>query len=170
MFARQGDRRVLQEITPKSGGSIQMSACALIYLNKGKTMTVQTVGQTAGSGLSWMQLLFTLTGRATRFDYWVRFVVTYVVGLIIAGVVDGLAGTTDPKSGLGLFSTLWILAAIWPNIAVGCKRCHDRDRSGWFQLIGLVPLLNIWLLIEMGFLAGTAGSNRFGPDPRGAKA
>jgi uncharacterized membrane protein YhaH (DUF805 family) len=45
------------------------------------------------------------------------------------------------------------------------KRSHDRDRSGWFILLFLVPLLNLWPLIELLFLRGTIGSNRFGPDP-----
>jgi uncharacterized membrane protein YhaH (DUF805 family) len=50
---------------------------------------------------------------------------------------------------------------------VGVKRCHDRNRSGWFLLIGWLPIMNLWLFIELGFLAGTVGPNRFGlPEPR----
>lgn len=60
---------------------------------------------------------------------------------------------------------IYFIAAFWPNLAVGIKRCHDRGRSGWFLLIGLVPLLNLWLAVELMFLRGTVGSNRFGPDP-----
>ncbi|MAD39833.1 MAG: hypothetical protein CMO30_03750 [Tistrella sp.] len=66
----------------------------------------------------------------------------------------------------GLFSGLFSLAAIWPSLAIGARRCHDRGRSGWFQLIMLIPLIGwIWLLVEIGFLRGTEGPNRFGPDP-----
>ncbi|HAE49771.1 MAG TPA: DUF805 domain-containing protein, partial [Tistrella mobilis] len=51
-------------------------------------------------------------------------------------------------------------------LAIGARRCHDRGRSGWFQLIMLIPLIGwIWLLVEIGFLRGTEGPNRFGPDP-----
>jgi uncharacterized membrane protein YhaH (DUF805 family) len=58
------------------------------------------------------------------------------------------------------------LAVIVPGFAGLAKRCHDRDRSGWFQLISLIPLIgSIWLLVEVGFLRGTPGPNRFGPDP-----
>jgi uncharacterized membrane protein YhaH (DUF805 family) len=57
------------------------------------------------------------------------------------------------------------LIILWPGIAILIKRSHDRDRSGWFILLFLVPLLNLWPLIELLFLRGTIGSNRFGPDP-----
>ncbi len=40
-----------------------------------------------------------------------------------------------------------------------------RNRTGWFLLIGLIPLVSIWLVVELGFLRGTVGPNRFGPDP-----
>ncbi|MEE9544269.1 MAG: DUF805 domain-containing protein [Rhodospirillales bacterium] len=54
----------------------------------------------------------------------------------------------------------------WTSLAVGAKRCHDRGRSGWFQLISLIPLIgSLWLLVELGFLKGKEGENRFGPDP-----
>jgi uncharacterized membrane protein YhaH (DUF805 family) len=44
------------------------------------------------------------------------------------------------------------------------KRFHDRDKTGWWVLIGLIPLIGpLWLLIELGFLKGTDGANRFGP-------
>ena len=41
-----------------------------------------------------------------------------------------------------------------------------RGRSGWFQLIMLIPIIgSIWLLVEVGFLRGTVGSNKYGDDP-----
>jgi uncharacterized membrane protein YhaH (DUF805 family) len=56
------------------------------------------------------------------------------------------------------------------SIAVGAKRCHDRGRSGWFQLIGLIPLLGaLWLFVDLGLLEGNEGENRFGPDPLGSE-
>ncbi|MBV7329929.1 DUF805 domain-containing protein [Chloroflexi bacterium TSY] len=56
--------------------------------------------------------------------------------------------------------------ALWPNLAVSAKRWHDRDKSGWWSLIVLIPIIGvIWMLIEVGFLEGTNGPNRFGPEP-----
>ena len=58
------------------------------------------------------------------------------------------------------------LVLIIPNLAVAAKRWHDRDKSGWWMLIALVPIIGwIWALVETGFLAGTSGPNRFGADP-----
>ena len=56
----------------------------------------------------------------------------------------------------------------WCSLAVGAKRCHDRGRSGWFQLISLIPAIGpLWLFFDLGLFKGTDGENRFGPDPLG---
>ncbi len=124
-------------------------------------MTAMTTGR-----LGWGTLWFSFTGRATHFDYWVRYAIPYVVGALIAGFLDAMLGTNNPDTGGGVITLLFVIAAIWPSLAVGVKRCHDRDRYGWFLLIGLIPIVgNIWLLIELGFLRGSQGSNRIGPDP-----
>ena len=109
-------------------------------------------------------LFLSLEGRASRKALWLNFVVPYLVIIIVAGIIDGIAGT------LGVFATIVSILMIWPSIAVQVKRCHDRGRTGWFILIGLVPLLNIWLLVELGFLKGTTGSNKYGEDPLGGQA
>ena len=52
------------------------------------------------------------------------------------------------------------------SLAVCAKRWHDRSKSAWWSLIGFVPAVGaLWLIIELGFLDGTRGRNRFGPDP-----
>ncbi|MBF0560714.1 MAG: DUF805 domain-containing protein [Alphaproteobacteria bacterium] len=57
----------------------------------------------------------------------------------------------------------------WMGLCVTIKRYHDRNKSGWWILIQLVPLVGpIWYLIDVGFLRGTSGDNRFGPDPLAA--
>jgi len=54
----------------------------------------------------------------------------------------------------------------WPTVAVSAKRWHDRDQSAWWVLVVLVPLVGwLWALWCNGVLRGTAGANRFGPDP-----
>jgi uncharacterized membrane protein YhaH (DUF805 family) len=77
--------------------------------------------------------------------------------------IDMVTGAYDPKVGLGILSGLFVLASIIPAILVDIKRWHDRDKSGWWMLITLVPIIgSIWLLIELGFLKGIPGPNRFG--------
>lgn len=104
-----------------------------------------------------------LEGRVNRKVLWLRLVVPYFVITFVLGIIDGIAGT------LGALTTIFSIIMIWPSIAVQVKRCHDRGRTGWFILIGLVPLLNIWLLVELGFLKGTTGSNKYGEDPLGGQ-
>ena len=111
------------------------------------------------------ELLFSTRGRITRSDYWLRFVLPYFVIFVVISYIDLTAGTYYDKLDVGLLSLLFALAVLYPWIAVGIKRCHDRNRTGWFLLIGLIPLVSIWLVVELGFLRGTVGQNRFGPDP-----
>jgi uncharacterized membrane protein YhaH (DUF805 family) len=60
----------------------------------------------------------------------------------------------------------YIFALAWSGIAVGIKRYHDRNKSGFWVLIQFVPFIGaIWYFVETGFLTGTPGPNRFGPDP-----
>jgi uncharacterized membrane protein YhaH (DUF805 family) len=58
-----------------------------------------------------------------------------------------------------------LLITLWPSLALYAKRWHDRGKSGWWSLIMLIPIIGgIWMLIELGFLRGTDGPNRFGND------
>ena len=118
----------------------------------------------ATSEFSLSNLLFSTEGRITRSTYWL-FSFAYFVLSIIAIVIDLLIGTFDDSTGIGLFTTILALAGAFPAIAVQVKRLHDRDRSGWFLLLGIIPFVSIWVGIELGFLQGTSGSNQYGPDP-----
>ena len=72
-------------------------------------------------------------------------------------VYASLIAAFDLASRMGAFGSLIIaLLIIWVALATGAKRCHDRNRSGWFQSIALVPFPGlIWLLVELGFMKGT---------------
>ena len=83
---------------------------------------------------------------------------------IVLSILDVATGRYDLESGLGLFSGIFALVALIPSIIVYIKRFHDRDKSGWWVLIALIPIIGaLWILIELGFLKGTPGPNRFGP-------
>jgi len=111
------------------------------------------------------QFLFSPHGRIPRSTFWLRFYLPVMALAIVAAVLDVSLGTLDEESGFGLFAGLFTFLVIYPSIAVCIKRLHDRDRSGWFYLLLLVPLVNIWMGIELYFLRGTGGPNRYGPDP-----
>jgi uncharacterized membrane protein YhaH (DUF805 family) len=112
------------------------------------------------------RFLFSFRGRISRYQYWVQFFLPYLLLLVALTVVDLATGLYDSQTGTGLLSSIFSLVALWPSLAIAVKRCHDRDRSGWFLLISLIPIIGvIWLFVELGCLRGSIGSNRFGPDP-----
>jgi uncharacterized membrane protein YhaH (DUF805 family) len=64
-----------------------------------------------------------------------------------------------------LSSVAMIVATLCAATTVAVKRLHDRNRSGWFLWLYFVPIVGVIVLLEIGFLRGTRGPNRFGPDP-----
>jgi uncharacterized membrane protein YhaH (DUF805 family) len=133
---------------------------------KGDSMANQAA--TAGGGTDWKWLLLSIQGRIPRSTYWLKFFLPAVVLGIIANVLDSVLGTSSPEGYGGVISGLYGLVLIWPSIATGVKRLHDRDMSGWWMLIQLIPVIGfLFWLIVIGILKGTTGPNRFGPDPLG---
>lgn len=133
-------------------------------------MSDMTTVAGTGNNQSIVWVWTSFEGRIGRATYWLKFFVPYLVISILLNIVDAVAGLTIDDGmgggGIGILSTIFGLIAIWFSLAAGAKRCHDRDRSGWFQAIALIPIIGwIWLLIEIGFLKGTEGENRFGSDP-----
>lgn len=104
--------------------------------------------------------LFSFEGRIGRQTFWLRYALPVFIAGVIITVIDGLIGLG------GILAGVFQLAILWPSLAVYAKRWHDRDKSGWWTLIILVPVIGgIWMLVECGFLKGTDGANRFGDDP-----
>src|SRR5262249_45094525 len=103
-------------------------------------------------------------GRANRKQFWLRLVLPLTAIEIVLVLVDVKTGNYNPELGIGLLSGIFALVALVPTVIVYIKRFHDRDKSGWWVLITLIPIIGaIWILIELGFLKGTPVSNRFGP-------
>lgn len=131
-------------------------------------MSITQVAQTASAFTlpSLGKFLFSFQGRISRYQLWVQFILPYFVLEVIVLVIDLLTGMYNAHTGVGVLSTIFSLLMIWPYLAIQVKRCHDRDRSGWFLLISLIPIVGaIWLFVELGCLRGSVGDNRFGPDP-----
>jgi uncharacterized membrane protein YhaH (DUF805 family) len=107
------------------------------------------------------RLFFGFRGRVSRRQFWLHGVAA-LLGLavlcqVLLGIARVRAGTADLVVNLLL---------LWPALAVSVKRWHDRDKSGWWVLLNLLPVIGwLWALIDNGFLRGTAGPNRYGPDP-----
>jgi uncharacterized membrane protein YhaH (DUF805 family) len=111
-------------------------------------------------------------GRSTRMEFWMftLFVTIVMIVLqVLLGIMFASSVSVDPQTGvvtgggIGIAAVIiWVfyLAILVPSIAVGVRRMHDQDKSGWFILI---PIVNLVFYC----LPGTPGPNRFGPDPLG---
>jgi uncharacterized membrane protein YhaH (DUF805 family) len=94
------------------------------------------------------------SGRAMRSEYW-WFVLAYFIASLVLMLVDKVLGVQ-------LLSTILGLALLIPSIAVGVRRLHDLDKSGWWLLIALIPLIGGLVLLYWFCQPGTPGPNRFG--------
>lgn len=115
--------------------------------------------------MDWKFLFMSYAGRINRGKFWAGILVIFA-GAFVAALVDNVLGTTFNGMPYGFVYALYGLAALYSVFAVYAKRWHDRDKSGWWTLIALVPIIGgIWLIVELGILGGTNGANRYGPDP-----
>ena len=105
-------------------------------------------------------------GRARRKEYWF-FILFNLIASVVLTVIDFMTGLLDAELGIGLLSGLYSLAVLIPSLAVTVRRLHDTDRSGWWLLLGLVPLLGAIVLLVFMLLDGTPGDNRHGASPKG---
>ena len=109
------------------------------------------------------------SGRARRKEYWF-FVLFYIIIAIVLVMIDSMAGTISATTGMGLLSGIFALAMFIPGLAVGIRRLHDINKSGWWILIGLIPFIGPLILIIFALMAGTAGDNEYGADPKAGAA
>jgi len=158
--------------------------------------------------VSWLRYFFSFQGRVNRTRYW-RFVLIIafleLTFAVAAAALERLreSALNDPAMATTEFVSLIVLAAAFVpigvigNFAVTTKRLHDRNKSGWWQIVGIVSwllqevvrglhdhgrigphlfllgtlivlagsLIGLWIAIEVAFVPGTRGENRFGPDP-----
>ncbi|MGH6866863.1 MAG: DUF805 domain-containing protein [Methyloceanibacter sp.] len=114
--------------------------------------------------MDFQQFYLSAQGRVNRKQWWLWLFLPVLVVSLILSLIDAGMDTFNAEAGLGLLSGIWALIVLIPSILVHIKRFHDRDKSGWWVLIALIPIIGaIWLIIELGFLAGTPESNRYGP-------
>lgn len=118
--------------------------------------------------MSFGYVWFSFEGRINRSIFWLWYLLPVAAISIVTTFLDPILGTvymTSTGVPIGIIGAVVSLLTLWPGIAVGAKRCHDRNRSGWFMLVFLIPIVNLWPIVELYFLRGTKGANRFGPDP-----
>ncbi len=103
-------------------------------------------------------LLFTFKGRINRTHYWLFF--SFLTIVYITVVLLEISFTINYSSKVTI---LFALIVLWPAVAVQSKRWHDRNKSGCYVFVNLLPLVGpLWALIENGFLPGKGEENRYG--------
>ena len=124
--------------------------------------------------MSMKQLLFSFEGRIGRMPFWVATLVMIVVAVVLNVAIFGAAIMSGDPSALGatpgsmggvvsIGALVVAIGMLWIGLAVQAKRWHDLDKSAWWILINLVPIVGgLVTLVMCGFLAGTPAQNRFG--------
>lgn len=122
--------------------------------------------------------MFSFKGRANRAEFWVYtaclaggsiaavFLVMFVTMILCAALCDAQAAQGCGWIGVGIAILL-----VWIGVPVlllgyGARRLHDSNKSGWWQLLYLLPYLGVFILLILMLLPGTEGENRFGLPPQ----
>ncbi|MFM7347801.1 MAG: DUF805 domain-containing protein [Tagaea sp.] len=99
-------------------------------------------------------------GRARRREFWLFALASFLVSLILTVIEKTLLGGSD------WLTTLYFIVVLVPTLAVGARRLHDIDRTGWWQLFLIVPIVGWIVIVAFACITGQPGENRFGPDPK----
>lgn len=101
------------------------------------------------------------SGRARRQEYWM-FILFYIIFTVVIGLVDNLLGIP------GILSGIFALALLLPSLAIGARRLHDTNRTGWWLLMYFLPVVGPVVILIFTILEGDQNENRFGSDPKAA--
>jgi len=104
------------------------------------------------------------SGRARRKEYWYFVLFNFLIGILL-GIIDGAIGGFDPEK-VGILGLIYTLAILIPSLAVTFRRLHDTGRSGWWWLIGLIPLIGWIVLFVFMVLDSDPETNEYGPSPK----
>jgi len=108
-------------------------------------------------------------GRARREEYWYFLLFNLIISIVLKGI-DSVIGGSSAEVGISLLGGIYSLVILIPGIAVSVRRLHDTDRSGWWLLIGLIPLIGAIVLVVFMVQDSKPGENQYGPNPKEATA
>lgn len=97
------------------------------------------------------------SGRVQRKEYWMFFLFNIIISFLLALVKFDIVGF------------IYAFAVLIPSIAVGVRKLHDTNHSGWWLLIALIPFAGAIVLLVFVSQDGQPGKNKYGPNPKGAK-
>ena len=106
------------------------------------------------------------SGRAQRKEYWMFFLFNIIIAILL-GIIEVVIGIS-PDADESILANIYSLAILLPSLAVSVRRLHDIGRSGWWLLIGLIPLIGAIVLLVFAVQDGQPGPNQYGPNPKEA--
>ena len=106
---------------------------------------------------------FNFSGRATRSEFWYFTLFWLLFGMLIM-LIEYMLGIGNVKE-TGILSLIFDLALVFPSLAVSTRRLHDTNRSGWWNLIMLVPIIGIIVLIVF-YCQDSKEDNKYGVNPK----
>ena len=101
----------------------------------------------------------TFAGRAPRAEYWWFSLFCWIINVVLNIIEAG-----SRTGAFTVISALFGLAIIIPNLAVSVRRLHDLDRTGWWLLLWLLPVIGWIIMLVWMCSRGTRGPNRYGPE------
>ena len=136
------------------------------FLNLGEGLDLLFKDSSADKEAVFKELFFTSEGRLNRKSYIYRSIFLSVVLCVVQGILSFAADT------FGALDLLFSIAAfvlgifqLAANIMMGVRRLHDLDKCGWWMLLLIVPLVNLFFCLYLLFFKGTEGPNEYGDDP-----
>ncbi len=105
------------------------------------------------------------SGRSRRKEYWYFVLFNFLITIVLIQI-DYAFLNIDPKTGYGVLSSLYSLGVVLPSLSVSVRRLHDTGRSGWWLLIGLIPLIGAIILLVFFLKDSIPGENQYGKSPK----
>lgn len=104
------------------------------------------------------------SGRACRKEFWM-FILVNLVLTVVLSILDKMLGLRIAGDE-GLLTTVYGVLIFLPYWAVQFRRLHDTDRSAWWLLLLLIPLVGWLIILAFNCQNGTPGENEYGADPK----
>ena len=114
-------------------------------------------------------------GRATRSEYWYFMLFSIIIALILTAldsmIINPLLGIQPvvETARTGILGMLFSIGTLIPSVALAIRRLHDIGKSGWWILLGVIPIVNIigiFVLLYFFIKDSQPGDNLYGPNPK----
>lgn len=113
-------------------------------------------------------------GRSRRSEYWYVQLFLVVTNMAVAGIdlalMDGDVDRFIANGGGGIVGLIWIFATIVPALAVLVRRLHDTGKTGWWALVGFIPLVGAIVLLVFTVTDSSPGENKYGTSPKASSS